>query len=392
LHTLVVFIKSQIMKTFLAILLCLIAIGAAYSQPITSVHFSVHADTFKIRKYVYQHDTTSKKIKTMFVQMQYNESRITNSKLIEKLNSGLIKIISIDFVYTQFADRKKQNDLNKKRLLELQLIAPNIFWQSMTKWRFFEQLGFTDEKDASLLYHGFVIRYEMLPKYEPASFATIKKDVLTRIKVPIDSTIYHIFKRDTSIDQKLIVIDFTGSMSPYYLEVMAWLALQNFKQNISFSFFNDGDSTDDDKKIIGHTKGIYLFESKNLDTVINYAFKTIKGGYGGDCPENDIEAILKGIEKYKDVKEVVLVADNWSDMRDYSLLYLINKPVKVILCGTDYGINTQYLNLAKKTNGSIHTLNQDLNELYKYKEGAIVQFSGNTFVISGGRFLKIKKD
>jgi hypothetical protein len=358
----------------------------ANAQTKTKVDFTVKADTFKIRKYIYKPDTTIKG--TMFVEMKYNESKIENEINLVKLNCGLIKIISVDFVYTQFDDRKKQEDLNKKRLLELYLVAPDLFKQSMTKWRYYEQLGFAKEGEATKLFHGFVIRYEMVKRYIPHSFMDMKKDVLARVKEPQDPTINEIFKRNPDVDQTLIAVDFTGSMSPYYLEVMAWLTLQNYKDNVSFSFFNDGDSLKDEEKMIGRTGGINLFESKNLDTVISYAKKTILGGTGGDCPENDVEAIIKGIEKYKDVKEVILIADNWSDMRDYQLMYLINKPVRVILCGTSFGINPQYMNLAKKTKGSVHTLERDLSELYKLKEGQSLTFGGNEFVVAGGSLIK----
>ncbi len=373
----------------ISIIVFVLISNKSYAQARTSVVFSVKADTFKIRKYKYNKDTLNKDLKTIFVPMKFNDSKIEKPNILEKMNDGLIQIISVDFVYTQNVDRKKQEDLNKRRLLEMYLVFPDLFKQSMTKWNYYEQLGFTAEQDANLLYHGFVIKFRKIKRYEPRSFIEMKKDVLSRVKKPIDSTIYETFLRNPDLDQKLIAIDFTGSMSPYYLEVMAWLCMQNYKQNVSFSFFNDGDSTADELKIIGRTKGIYLFESKNLDTIVNYAKNTIMGGYGGDCPENDIEAILRGLEKYKDVKEVILVADNWSDMRDYSLLYLVKKPVRVILCGTEYGINPQYLNLAKATGGSVQTIKRDLLDLYKLNEGQSFDFNGQRFKVSAGRIIKL---
>ena len=87
-------------------------------------------------------------------------------------------------------------------------------------------------------------------------------------------------------------------------------------------------------------------------------------GNGGDPEENDVEAILKGIQKYPDFKNLILIADNNSCMRDYCLVKDIKVPVKVVLCGTYSGINPQYINLAYKTKGSIHTIEDDISDFY----------------------------
>jgi len=87
----------------------------------------------------------------------------------------------------------------------------------------------------------------------------------------------------------------------------------------------------------------------------------MKGG-GGDGPENDIEAILAAIEERDEIKEVILIADNYPCVRDISLANRIGIPVRIIVCGytKEYGINPDLVYLAKITNGGVYTIEDDL--------------------------------
>jgi len=87
-------------------------------------------------------------------------------------------------------------------------------------------------------------------------------------------------------------------------------------------------------------------------------------------------------------KKIILVADNWADMRDYSLIGTIKKPVSVILCGTSDGINTQYIDLARSTGGSLHTIEEDIENLMKIREGSEVKIGKDVYILNGGRFRK----
>ena len=133
-------------------------------------------------------------------------------------------------------------------------------------------------------------------------------------------------------------------------------------ETINFVFFNDGNM--ERRKKIGRTRGIYFEKAENINKVISLLSKVKAKGNGGDPEENDLEAIIKGIQKYPDFKEVILIADNNSCMRDYCLFKEIKVPLKIILCGTYTGINPQYINLAYKTGGSIHTIEDDISDFY----------------------------
>ena len=150
----------------------------------------------------------------------------------------------------------------------------------------------------------------------------------------------------------LVVADWTGSMYRYGAQVLQW-HIDNFEASgiTYFTLFNDGDRKT--IKRVGVTDGIYFEKADNIKRLVAlYDLVQTKGG-GGDMPENDIEAILKGMEEYPDHGEIILIADNNACVRDIELANLIEKPVRIILCGYNKvnGVNPDYLNLADITGG-----------------------------------------
>ena len=167
-------------------------------------------------------------------------------------------------------------------------------------------------------------------------------------------------------------MDWTGSMYQYGAQAVLWHTL-NFKTSgiKDFVFFNDGNDTPDDHKVIGKTGGVYFAQAKNINRLINTFYLVSRRGKGGDDPENDVEALLRGINRFEDFDELILIADNNSCMRDFCLITNLDVKVNVIVCGAKYGINPQYINLAYLTGGSIHTMEEDikhLSRLVKNKE------------------------
>lgn len=124
--------------------------------------------------------------------------------------------------------------------------------------------------------------------------------------------------------------------------------------------------------------------------MIKTAKRTSASGSGGDAMENDIEAILKGIELSKNHKEIILIADNNAGPKDLTLLNQINQPDKVILCGVFKNINPAYLTLARKTGGSIHTIENDITHLIKINEGEIIKIEGQLFLLKDCEFQEFK--
>jgi hypothetical protein len=178
-----------------------------------------------------------------------------------------------------------------------------------------------------------------------------------------DSTVYKILSRHPEWQDVAVVNDWTGSMYGYGTQVVEWHIRNREISGIKeVTLFNDGDMKSSFDKKIGETGGIYTEKADNVEKLIGlFQLVMMKGG-GGDGPENDIEAILKAIEEREEIKEVILIADNYPCVRDISLANRIGIPVRVIVCGytKEYGINPDLVYLAKITNGGVYTIEDDL--------------------------------
>ncbi|WP_430403210.1 hypothetical protein [Fluviicola sp.] len=193
--------------------------------------------------------------------------------------------------------------------------------------------------------------------------------------------------------EKLIVCDLTGSMDPYAAQLSVWYQLNYKKEpNLQFVFFNDGDDKDDSEKKIGATGGIYYQKSSTLDSLIHIMSFVRSRGSGGDCAENNMEALIKGVQKAKPYKELVMIVDNNAPVKDISLLSKFNKPVHIILCGSYSGeVLEDYLLIAWKTKGTIHTIEEDISKIASMSEGQTIQIGSYTYKILGGEFVRITK-
>jgi hypothetical protein len=54
-------------------------------------------------------------------------------------------------------------------------------------------------------------------------------------------------------------------------------------------------------------------------------------------------------------------------------------------------VNEEYLTLAYKTGGSIHTLNEDIYDLNKMTDGKKIIINAVEYVLNNGRFLRSNK-
>lgn len=64
-------------------------------------------------------------------------------------------------------------------------------------------------------------------------------------------------------------------------------------------------------------------------------------------------------------------------------------PISIIICGVNSVINTKYLEIAYATNGSIHTIEEDLDEMGKLNEGQVFKIGGLKYRLVNNKFLKI---
>ncbi len=205
-----------------------------------------------------------------------------------------------------------------------------------------------------------------------------------------DSTVSTVFNRNKWSNMN-IAADVTGSMSPYTAQLLLWLSLNfNDKKVKQVTFFNDGDMKREHEKKIGQIGGVYQTATCDIESVRKTATKAMMGGGGGDGPENNIEGVLKACQANPNCKEVVMIADALAPVKDISLLDQIKVPVRIVLCGTYYGIHPDYLKIAMKTGGSVHTMENDLTNLTALKEGETISFGKLKYRITKGTFVQVK--
>jgi hypothetical protein len=194
--------------------------------------------------------------------------------------------------------------------------------------------------------------------------------------------------------QKLVVCDLTGSMDPYNTELSVWYQLHiSQEKDIQFVFFNDGDEKPDQLKKIGSTGGIYYSGPASVQKIDDLMAHVKSMGSGGDAPENNMEALIKGVNMAKfPFSEIVMIVDNQAPVKDLALLKEFHKPVHIVLCG-GYGreILPDYLLIAWKTKGSIHTIEEDITKIARMSEGQEIKISGITYRIMGEEFVRITK-
>lgn len=191
---------------------------------------------------------------------------------------------------------------------------------------------------------------------------------------------------------KVIVTDMTCSMEPYLDQVLLWHALRLVKgEENRYIFFNDGDGKTQEQKITGQTGGLHFTEKADMPRLLQTMRETKRFGCSGDGPENDLEALLDGAHRRTGSDELILIADNYSDVRDIELLTQLQVPVHIILCGTDFGVNEQYLEIAWKTHGSVHTIEQDIDDLTEMADGATISIGTYKYHVCRGKFIQVEK-
>lgn len=205
-----------------------------------------------------------------------------------------------------------------------------------------------------------------------------------------DSTFFYFMKKHKPAANTLFVVDATGSMLPYNIQICMWNRLMFDAKNPGrYAIFNDGDRKPDDKKVNGKVEGVYVFSADSAVVFEKYLRLVMKKGFGGDLPENNLEAVLKGLKKFPDSPRVLMVADCYSGVRDMELLNKIKVPVDVLLCGTRSYVHPNYLNIARATGGNIYAMDTEISHLKQVKEGSTLLFGKSRFLLRNGNFVPV---
>ncbi|HMO40289.1 MAG TPA: hypothetical protein PKC76_13925 [Saprospiraceae bacterium] len=290
----------------------------------------------------------------------------------------------VDIVYTDYPQRngRRQQALNRARIRELARRLPEIWELPEAARGVIIQNNCPTEATARTLPHGFLLTFS-----EPHELPDFTRTEQLAELMEEDSTVLNALNRNPNWKKMLVVTDLTGSMSPYTAQLLLWFKLaENTGKVEHLIFFNDGDDKPDSLKTIGTTGGVYSLQPQTFEQIAQLANEVVIRGNGGDEPENNIEALLQGLKQCPHCDEVIMIADNWATPRDIELAHLLKRPVRIILCGTEEGINTAYLNLARQTGGSLHTIEEDLYDLLEMNEGQEIQIGREVFTIRNGRF------
>lgn len=204
-----------------------------------------------------------------------------------------------------------------------------------------------------------------------------------------DSVIMAVLNRNRW-DNKLIICDVTGSMGDFVPQLALWYQLKmNTEPNLQFVFFNDGENNKDSSRKIGNAGGIYYSKAKEIPDLFEFMVNVNARGSGGELAESNMEALIKGTQMAKPFKELIMIADNRSPVWDIQLLSSFKVPVHLIMCGVTDWIHEDYLNIALKTGGSIHTMEQDITAIAHMIEGQEITINKITYRVMGGSFVRV---
>lgn len=328
---------------------------------------------------VYNTNPTKGKV---VLKNSYARSKIQNPEDWKPYRKNVV-VTQIDVVYTKYPRNKEfwrtnYYSLLAKRVKELFALDSTLNSADF-EWNIKYQTSSTTEEETKKMFHGICIHYFEISDFENTEInknspETDLKDIpeySLKVKNYIrsqggigDSMVYSTFENHPEWKNSLVVMDWTGSMYRYGAQAILWHSMNYRNSGIkNFVFFNDGDNTPDDKKIIGETKGVYFAQARHMERLIQTFYLVGRKGKGGDDPENDIEALLRGMNRFENFDELILIADNNSCIRDFRLIANLGVKVNVIVCGTRHGINPQYINLAYLTGGSIHSIEEEVNHL-----------------------------
>lgn len=343
-----------------------------------------------------------------------------------------IVVDEVSLVFTRYplnpnTWRHPFGQLLRNRYSALYQVLPQAFAPAVV-WSWTLQTRCTTEAQTMRLPHGFAIRYhyknnsqivENLPKpiiqpslitpetkpiiaqevldlmlHHPMRSAAEVAEIVSGSQPVKDSTVLNTLLRHPEWHDMLVVMDWTSSMYHYGASALLWHKL-NMEQRkvLGFTFFNDGDYRPDSDKITpGKVGGVYHCSASSIDSVMLLMERVMRAGDGGDLPENDLEAVQKGIRRFPQHGDVVLIADNTSDVRDLSLLTQLNVPVHIILCGPEfYPAHPHYLLIARMTGGTIHTLTEDIADLSTQTEGATLTIGRFRYQLINGRWKAVNK-
>lgn len=191
--------------------------------------------------------------------------------------------------------------------------------------------------------------------------------------------------------QKRIIANIDCSMYKYIDELMVWNYSNSAEQsNNRYWLFNGFNYVSEEHE--GYSRrGIFEVPNNNVEGFFNTIDKIVNFSCRGSRLENVVEALILGAEGKKPEEDLLFIADNYSDVSDLEKLKELKVPVHVLLTQSRYGVNENYLEIAYRTGGSIHTNFDDIKseQLKKLKNGDQIKIGRFDYRFYKGKFLKI---
>jgi hypothetical protein len=370
-------------KFYFIVLISCFSYQFIFAQASASFNVRVR-DSLKVDKYEMQDNG----FKAYPLAIDPGDYRLKNTAAARLLNFETIT--AVDLVYTDYPEGEDFAELNRKRMIELFMHVPKAFNKNFINWRIVKQVGVKRPGELSKFFHGFVVYFRPMPKCSEEQDNI--HEILSGKKKLEDSVIFKTFKRNESWKDMMAIMDVTGSMAPYTAQILLWLKLNSaLKTTKQIVFFNDDEENSNDQTVKLDTSGIWSVESFKFDKVLKTCYKAMEKG---NHMENNLEAIFYAVKKFPgEKKNIIMIADNWEDPCDMKLLPKLKElkiPIRIIVCGVNNALNTNYLDIAYATGGSVHTMEQDLTELAKIGEGKTLSLQGMKFKLQGGKFQQIK--
>lgn len=365
-----------------------IMLGAVYGQAQESWVDSLLAVPERVVP-VYAMDTLFEHIE---VPMGYGESEVRQRAVLDSLVDFLLAgehfLYKVDLVYTNHPRGADLTRLNGRRLRLLYEYLEAGAYRESVKVEVVRQDSCRNYKEASALFHGFVLYY--IDGGKRWSSEWDGSEVGQK-----DSVLYQIAARNGWVgDSMLLVVDMTGSMDRNVSVLMLWLKeLLRGGRSVNFVTFID---TAEHRppgsrgEVFAHRVTGYMEAVAHIDATIKRR-KQRNSNYKPE--ENDVEALVKGLAAFPNSKEVILVADYNGAPHDLVLLRYLKRPVKVVLAGDflNEEVFGNYASLAIQTGGSIHTIGEDFANMKDIKEGDTFLYKNFVMKYDKGRVFVVKE-
>lgn len=208
-----------------------------------------------------------------------------------------------------------------------------------------------------------------------------------------DSTSFRALERNkTRWQNAVLVCDATTSMYPYLTQLLAWFRKNSRNAGVKgFVFYTDCDSLG--HQTDGSTPGkFFVSRRRDVSGLLPLLLAAARNtAANSDRDENAAEALRFAQHQFPEAQTLVLIADGRSGIKDAERLVGLTKPVAVVQCGPpdepELAFQPAYWQLARQTNGSLHTLEDDLKNLDAVPENTWVRVGGQYYRFRRGRFV-----